>query len=77
MLPPDSTTSRVLEAVAVTSGIDPLELPPLYDVLDPDALDVLVVSMSDGKLSFTYAGYRVEVDADGEVRLLEEPEQRD
>lgn len=37
-------------------------MPPLYDVLDPDALDALVASMAGGSVSFTYAGYRVTVD---------------
>lgn len=71
LLPPDPATSRVLEAVAVTSGVDPLELPPLYDVVDPDKLDALVASMSDGEITFTYAGYEVTVDGGNGVEVSE------
>lgn len=69
LVPLDSATSRVLEAVAVTSGVDPLELPPLYDVVDPDKLDALVASTTDGKVSFTYAGYEVTVDGGSGVEV--------
>lgn len=64
-------SDRVLEAVADARGTDPLELDrPLYDVVDPDALDALFAA-DDGtdtlRVEFTYGGYRVTVRGDGQI----------
>lgn len=52
--------------VAQYTGVDPVSLPPMYDSLDVDALERLVVenrrTESDLAISFRYAGYTVEVD---------------
>lgn len=37
----DSASEAVLEAVGAAAGVDPLELEPLYAVVDPDAIDAL------------------------------------
>ena len=37
----DPISQQVIEAVADAKGVDPLDLPPLYDSVDPDALDSL------------------------------------
>lgn len=66
---------RVVEAVAARDGADPLELsPPLYEAINPTALDALFEPTSSGKratgtVSFTYRGHRVRVDSDGQVSL--------
>lgn len=60
---------RVVQNVANTTDSDPLELPPLYDAVDPDALDTLVGRMSDGVVSFTYAGHVVTVTSEGSITL--------
>ena len=39
--PADSVTQDVVAAVADATGRDPELLPPLYDVVDPDALETL------------------------------------
>lgn len=65
-------SERVVERVAARTGRDPLDLPVLHDILDPDALDTLVEGMVDGQVSFTYAGHEVTVTSDGEI-ALEEP----
>lgn len=72
-VPEESSTisERVVQQVAATTGRDPLELPVLHDVLDPDALDTLVEGMSDGRVSFTYAGQEVTIASDGEITLEE------
>lgn len=62
----DSTTAAVLRAVAEREGSDPVDLPALYDAIDPDALDALFAStrtgtIRSGSVSFEYAGYRVTV----------------
>lgn len=63
----------VVEAVARAEGVDPLDLPvPLYDAIDPDALDALFQSGDagvDGYIEFVYYGYEVTVTADGGVAV--------
>jgi hypothetical protein len=60
----------VVEAVADAKGVEPTDLDErLYDCVDPDALDRLFADGTgwDGRLSFTMAGCRVEVEASGTV----------
>lgn len=64
-----SITTRVVRAVAAEEGVDPLDLPPLSDVVDPDALDRLFdpsrcgTATEDGtcEVWFSYAGWEVHV----------------
>lgn len=49
-------------------------LAPLFETIDPDALDALFTSVqgegvSAGSVSFTHSGYDVTVTADGDVRV--------
>lgn len=66
-------SERVVTAVADALDVDSLELPPLYDVIDPDALDQLFEhgfsagKSGPGRVSFTMAGCEVVVHGDGEV----------
>jgi hypothetical protein len=39
---------RVVSAVADARGVNPLALPPLYNVIDPDALDAFLESVGSG-----------------------------
>lgn len=74
----DTVSDLVVEAVAEADGIDPIELtPPLYEVIDPDALDQLFSpSSADGRLggrvTFFYNGYEVVVGGDGYVCVEEQ-----
>lgn len=68
----DETLSRaVIEAVATEMNISPTELSePLYDVLNPDALDVLFVNDgTGGEVTFDYYGYSITVTAEGNVSV--------
>ena len=76
--PSQSLTEAVIEAVASASGLDALEVAnefgPLYDAIDPSALDSLFQSSggsnrSVGSVTFEYADYRVTVDQTGRVEL--------
>lgn len=64
---------RVIHRVAETQGRDPLELPILEDVIDPDALERVIDEMPAGEVSFTYAGQEVTITSDGEITLEESP----
>ncbi|ODR80855.1 hypothetical protein BG842_02515 [Haladaptatus sp. W1] len=61
-------------AIAARDGPDPSECPPLYEAIDPDALDTLFAplhreSERNGKVMFEYCGYLVTVHADRTVEL--------
>lgn len=71
-----SPSESVVEAVAAREGVDPVDLDiPLFEALDPDALDTLVRSASAGtdqssvRVEFTYRGYEVTVTEDGAVEV--------
>mgnify|MGYP006293503137 CR=1 FL=1 len=70
-----SLTERIVEATTDVTGADPLDLPPLYDAVDPDALEVLCdCDDADGPLvEFAYAGCGITVRGDGSVRVTPEP----
>ncbi|NUB91121.1 hypothetical protein HT576_08815 [Haloterrigena sp. SYSU A121-1] len=61
----------VVSAVAEAEGIDPVNLPPLYNVVDPEALNALFTSDSGGvsSVEFEYAGYSVVVRGEGTVEV--------
>ncbi|UPM44825.1 HalOD1 output domain-containing protein [Halocatena salina] len=68
----ESLSRNVIEAVATEMNIHPTELSePLYEVLNPDALDVLFVDRdgTDGKVTFNYCGYSITVTAEGDVSV--------
>jgi len=62
-------SDAVIRAVAEARGVDPLELDPLYDQIDLDAVDRLFASadVPAGRLTFEVAGCRVRFRADGQV----------
>lgn len=68
-----SLSDAVVDALADAEDVDPLELEPLYEVIDPDALDSLFAPADDderaGRVQFRTAGYRVEVTSTGRVHL--------
>ncbi|WP_232701674.1 HalOD1 output domain-containing protein [Halobacterium wangiae] len=73
----EQTTSHpvheiVLE-VAKREHVEPTRLPPLYDVLDPDALTALLDAPGDSlTVKFAYCDYHVTVDSDGNVTVADE-----
>lgn len=75
---PDSELSvcqLVVARVADEKGVAPDELAaPLYEILDPDALERLVSGWSsdgrsDGQITFAYDGCEVTVRGDGSVSV--------
>ena len=79
-------TQSVIEAVADVEGVPPEELrppayEPLHEAIDPDALDALFANRADGagrpggRVSFSYCGYLVTVEADGTVSLEDDPDE--
>ncbi|AFO55866.1 MULTISPECIES: HalOD1 output domain-containing protein [Natrinema] len=72
-------SNAVVTAVAVVRDVPPIELSPLYDAVDPDALDAIVEHaqrVGNGGTHwvwFTYEGVDVGVRSDGEIRLRDVP----
>lgn len=71
-----STSEAVVEAVAEAEGISSAKVwPPLYEAIDPDALDELFACRSfrtdrtHGRIVFPYCGYEITVYSDGRVRI--------
>ncbi len=68
---------QIVEAVAESAGVDPLELPPLYETIDPEAIDALVADSEAGQSSspdvieFAYADYAVTVYGDQTVEVAD------
>ncbi|MFA9427025.1 HalOD1 output domain-containing protein [Natronorubrum sp. A-ect3] len=67
----------VVSAVGDAEGADPVDLPPLYNAVDPEALNDLFMSRANsavGTVEFEYAGYIVIVRGEGtvEVRSIHE-----
>jgi len=65
-----TVTAAVLDAVADRAGADVTDLPPLYDAVDPDALEALFDPTTAGslgvtRLEFVYGGYEVALSATG------------
>lgn len=64
-------SQRVLDAIAAEEGTSPLSFEtPLYEAIDPDALDALVPDeATDATVEFTYRGYRVTVRGTDRIQL--------
>ena len=77
--------SAIVSGVAACTGRGVTDLPPLYNVVDPEALEQVFASplgsrhrSNDGQFVFTYAGCEVTVDGDDEltVQLLDDHQER-
>lgn len=75
---PDERPSQVvIAAVAAITGEQPVALSPLYDAIDPDALDSLVAharetaTTATHRLTFDYEGCEVAVHGTGRVEITE------
>jgi len=68
--PNEQISIDVIEAIADATGTDPLTMdPPLYEVVDTDALDALYERGAVATVEFEYDGHSVTVDGDGTVTV--------
>ncbi|GAA1345973.1 hypothetical protein GCM10009647_090530 [Streptomyces sanglieri] len=60
---PDDTnlTEAIILRIAEQKDVSPFEMPPLYETINPVALNELFQEQQSGRLSFEYAGYEVVV----------------
>ena len=70
-----TVSEAVISAVAHVRECDPLDLPPLFQTIDPDALDSVFAPMNgrsrqnEASIEFEYANYTVTVNCHGTVEL--------
>lgn len=73
-----SITEKVVEEVAEAKGVEVLELPPLYETIDADALESLLSGTATDdrpeaiEITFRYFGYAVSVDGNETVQIVPE-----
>lgn len=64
----DSVGPVVVDVVCQLTAATPDELPTLYDAVDVDAVEALLAGSDESlRLTFRYAGCRIEIDGDGLV----------
>ena len=71
-----SATEAVIRALADAVGVEPTELPPLFDTVDPDAINALFDPSdraTDGNtlLSFQVDTWNVFIRSDGRIRVCD------
>jgi hypothetical protein len=69
-----SITEVVVDALVSVSGQDPLDLPPLYEAVDPDALELIVREPNAAPqrscfIGFSVGDWGVIVTGSGEIQL--------
>lgn len=78
----DTIPMRIVTTIAEAEGVDPTELdPPIYDVIDPEALAALfqtpgnTTDSTEGGVIFPYNGYKVHVTNSRDISIqdIDEP----
>ena len=77
----ESVTEAVVAAITEELDADPLEIDPLHDAVDPDALEALFANTAsaarrDGEITFESNGCSVTVTATGNVSARALPSSR-
>jgi hypothetical protein len=69
----DSLTAAIIDVLAALTDNQPETMDPLYDVVDPDALDALFHSQSEqiGRIQFHYGGHDVTMQSEGQLIITE------
>ena len=70
----ESPSHEVVRAIAAVKGIEPTGVDPLYDFIDPDALDAMFdgtigTSERDIRVSFRIDDLEIEVSGDGRITV--------
>ncbi|ELY46785.1 HalOD1 output domain-containing protein [Natronorubrum sulfidifaciens] len=71
----EQASEAIITAVAALSDTRPVELTPLYESVEPDAIDALVSharradTAGTHQLQFRYEGFDVDVRTDGRIQI--------
>lgn len=71
-VPARDTCFEIIDTVAELENTSPTNLPPLYDVIDPDNLNSLLES-EGVEIEFSYSGYQITVTSDGVQSVTKNP----
>lgn len=68
-----SVSVAVVEAIAAADDRSPMEVEPLYNTVDPEALNALFdgKARSGGTVEFVHCGYEVTVESSGNIMVSE------
>ncbi|QSX00750.1 HalOD1 output domain-containing protein [Haloterrigena alkaliphila] len=76
--PDQSTSFMVIQSIAELTGQEPDELEPLWNHVDPEALNSVVARAEETatpcRLTFQYQGYTVEIVTNDELRIVPDEE---
>lgn len=67
-----SPSQAVIETLAEERDTAQKELPPLFEAVDPEALDRLFLDRDPGTVSFSYSGYEITITEAGEIVIERE-----
>ncbi len=78
----ESGTEAIVRAVADAADVDPLDLPPLFQAIDPEIIDRVFARSDDFPservtLSFEYDRWEVFIRSDGHIVICDPSIQRD
>ena len=70
----DDISAEIIDRISKESGTDSLNLPPLFEGINPDALQSLFAATSSGikrsgRVTFQYAEYEILVEFDNEPTI--------
>ncbi len=66
---PASPSVTVVMGVAEREQTSPLEIEPLYETIDPDALNGLFPNDGSVRITFEYIGYTITVHGNGHIEI--------
>ncbi|AEH38881.1 HalOD1 output domain-containing protein [Halopiger xanaduensis] len=70
----DSIVVAIVEAVATVTGEDPIDMPPLFDTINPEALNRLVAPSTPRdqhvEISFEYQDCQITVSSRGDTVVV-------
>lgn len=68
---PPTSSEAIVAGIAERANADPTELPPLYTVVDPEALNAVAQGSDACYVTFEYAGYEVTVAGPNRISIHE------
>lgn len=70
----DQPSTAIIQAVAQRKGTEPLDLPPLYEYVDPEAIDSLLLTAAENdnasiEVQFDYLEHTITITSDGHFSI--------
>lgn len=66
----DQLGIKVVNRISEHEGVDPIDLPPLYEEIDLETLELLFKNTSQHLyVGFNYLGYRISIDGEDTITI--------